>query len=358
MDQRKKIAVIPFVVLALVVGALAGLYRIGWIDIPASYAGQHGGLMVGSFLGTLICLERAVVIKKRLIFLIPLVSGLSGLFFILDLHIPAKLALIVAGAGLTSMFIYFYRKTKEVYHLVMLCGAVCWLVGNIILLVRNMYPITTTWWIAFLFLTIAGERLELTKFLPMTPIKRLSLFSGLVIFFAGLIVPFHTWGKYFFAGGLMITAIWLLKFDMAGKSLKRPGLSRYSAIALITGYVWLLVSGLFFVKGEMAGYLYDAALHSFFIGFVFSMIFAHGPIILPGIAGISFKPYHPALYVWLILLHTSLAMRIGADLAFNIELRMWGGMINAIVILAFFVSLGLIVKFGHIKEPGRVKMAK
>lgn len=191
MNKSKKIVVIPFVVLGLVTGALAGLYRIGWIDISTSYTGHHGGLMVGSFLGTLICMERAVVIKKKLIFLIPLTAGLSGMFFVFNQPIPAKLALIVAGAGLASMFIYFYQKSKELYHLVMLLGAVCWLTGNVLLLVKNMYPEPTAWWIGFLFLTIAGERLELTKFLPMTRVKRLALFSALVIFFAGLIAPFH-----------------------------------------------------------------------------------------------------------------------------------------------------------------------
>lgn len=357
MNQIKKIAVIPFVLIGLVTGILAGLYRIGWIDLSASYAGQHGGLMVGSFLGTLICLERAVVIKKKLIFLIPLVAGLSGLLFLLNMNMPAKAALVLAGIGLTSMFIYFYRKTKETYHLVMLAGALCWLTGNVLLLVKQLYPAATTWWIGFLFLTIAGERLELTRFLPVTRLKRFILFLSLGLFITSLVVPFHTWGKYLFASGLIVAAIWLLKYDMAGKSLKREGLSRYSGTALISGYVWLLISGLFFLKGEMTGYLYDAALHTFFIGFVFSMIFAHGPIILPGIAGIHFKPYHPLLYVWLILLHLSLATRIGADLAFNVDLRMWSGMINAIVILAFFISMAAIVKFGRPKEASAHKLA-
>jgi hypothetical protein len=55
---------------------------------------------------------------------------------------------------------------------------------------------------------------------------------------------------------------------------------------------------------------YIPAIHTFFLGFVFSMIFAHGPIILPGVLGISIKPYHPLLYVWLFFLHASWTIRL------------------------------------------------
>lgn len=345
MDKKKKISIIPLVILGLVLGLLSGLYRIGWIDIPAGYAGQHGAIMVGSFIGTLVCLERAVVIKKKLIFLIPLISGTSILFFLTGYTMAAKIALIVGGIGLTSMFVYFYQKTKEMYHIIMLVGAMCWLIGNVILLIKNQYIIASGWWIGFLFLTIVGERLELTKFLPLNRMKLSILMGAVVIFILGLLVPFHTWGKYLMAAGLIVAGLWLLKFDMAGKAIKREGLSRYSGIALIAGYAWLIISGILFAKGELFGYLYDAALHSFFIGFVFSMIFAHAPIILPGVAGIIFKPYHPTLYIWLVLLHLSLALRIGANLNMNVDLRLWAGMINGIVILAFFINIVAIVFF-------------
>lgn len=339
MNNAKKIAIVPFVLLGLILGILAGLYRIGWIDIPASYAGQHGAIMVGSFIGTLICLERAVAIKKKLIFLIPLVCGLSALFFLAGFGAAARIVLVIAGIGLTGMFIYFYQKNKEIYHLIMLAGALCWLTGNVLLAIKNQFVISSGWWIGFLFLTIIGERLELTKFLPLNRFKLMLLIISATIFVAGLFLPFHAGGKYVMAIGLMSAAIWLLKYDMAGKSLKREGLSRFSGSALIAGYVWLLISGALFFKGEMFGYLYDAALHSFFIGFVFSMIFAHAPIIMPGVAGIVVKPYHPTLYIWLILLHLSLAIRIGANLALNADLRQWAGMLNGIIIIAFFINL-------------------
>jgi hypothetical protein len=62
------------------------------------------------------------------------------------------------------------------------------------------------------------------------------------------------------------------------------------AVCLIAGYVWLAVGGilwLLFAQLFGAGPRYDAMLHSIFLGFVFSMIFAHAPIILPTITGLS-----------------------------------------------------------------------
>jgi hypothetical protein len=54
---------------------------------------------------------------------------------------------------------------------------------------------------------------------------------------------------------------------------------------------------------------YDAALHAIFVGFVFSMVFGHAPVILPAVLRVKL-PYHPALYVPLALLHASLALRV------------------------------------------------
>ena len=42
-----------------------------------------------------------------------------------------------------------------------------------------------------------------------------------------------------------------------------------------------------FAQFFSAGPRYDAMLHSIFLGFVFSMIFAHAPIILPTITGLA-----------------------------------------------------------------------
>jgi len=54
---------------------------------------------------------------------------------------------------------------------------------------------------------------------------------------------------------------------------------------------------------------YDAALHAIFVGFVFSMVFGHAPVIVPAVLRVPL-PYHPALYGPLALLHASLVLRV------------------------------------------------
>ena len=43
---------------------------------------------------------------------------------------------------------------------------------------------------------------------------------------------------------LLLIALWLLRFDIARKTVRRSGLTRFIALNLLIGYVWLVVSGL------------------------------------------------------------------------------------------------------------------
>lgn len=315
----------------------------GWEYPLTVVAGKHGALMVGSFLGTLISLERAVVIKYRWVMLVPFFSGISLVFFMLGMDVLAFSALALGSLGQSVMMYYFLTRYKEMYLGVMLAGSVCWLVGNLMWLVWGMYPLAAPWWIAFLLLIITGERLELTRFLPITRRSKQFLLVALGIFLAGIIIPFHGFGRYLAAVGLIIIGIWLLKYDMATKSVKRDGQHKFSALLLLTGYAWLIISGGMILTGDIYGFIYDAVLHCFFIGFVFSMIFAHGPVILPGVLGISIKPYHWILYVPAIILEGSLLIRVIADILALDEWRRWAGMWNGIAILLFFITMAVLI---------------
>ena len=344
MQNRKLLPLIlPLVFISLLAGVWAGWLRIGWEYPLTVVAGKHGALMVGSFLGTLISLERAVVIKNSWVMLVPFLSGLSFLFFALDMDTWAFSMLALGSLGQVIMMSYFLDRYKELYLGVMLAGSICWLVGNLMWLVWGLYPLAAPWWIAFLLLIITGERLELTRFLPIKKSQKQFLLIALGIFLAGIIVPFHGNGRYLAAAGLVFVGLWLLKYDMATKSVKRDGQHKFSAILLLTGYAWLIVSGTMMLAGDLYGFIYDAVLHSFFIGFVFSMIFAHGPVILPGVLGISIKPYHWILYVPAIILEASLVLRIIADILSLEDLRRWGGMWNGIAILLFFMGMAVLI---------------
>ncbi len=90
-------------------------------------------------------------------------------------------------------------------------------------------------------------------------------------------------------------------------------------------------------------YSYDILVHSFFIGYAFAMIFAHGPIILPGVLGITSKPFHPVLYGWLFLVQGSLLLRLLADSLFSLEWRKLSGILSGAGILLYFITLVVLV---------------
>jgi hypothetical protein len=114
---------------------------------------------------------------------------------------------------------------------------------------------------------------------------------------------------------------------------------RFTAVALLCGYAWLAVGGgLALWWGDVAaGPRYDAILHAVFVGFVFSMIFGHAPIIVPALLRRSIG-YRPTFYVHLAALHASLLLRIAGDVTAWIPGRQWGGLVNVLAVLLFFVN--------------------
>jgi hypothetical protein len=165
-------------------------------------------------------------------------------------------------------------------------------------------------------------------------------FAGrLGLYLAGLFVSLGAFG----AGvrlsgvGLLALGLWLVRYDIARKTVRQTGLTRFIAACLLPGYVWLLFAGglwLWWADQFVAGPVYDAMLHSLLLGCVISMIFGHAPIIVPAVLRVAMK-YRPAFYVHLVLLHIGLVMRVAGDLSFNPSLRMCGGMFSVVAILVF-----------------------
>ena len=139
---------------------------------------------------------------------------------------------------------------------------------------------------------------------------------------------------------LFAFAAWLLRFDFAWLNIRSPGLPRFMAVCLLSGYVWLLVTAsLVGAKWQQtSGFIYDAALHTFFIGFVFSMIFGHAPVIFPAVLGL------PVQFRWtsrvpVIVLHGSLLMRLIGDLTGLFSVRVWRASGNAVAVELFLMNM-------------------
>jgi hypothetical protein len=302
----------------------------------------HGAIMVGGFLGTLITLEKIIPLRKNILYLIPLVSGGSVAFFFAGMPAHSLASLSTASAGLSTVFLIYWIRDKSLVYLLMLIGAICWLVGNISLIKTNFYPVAIPWWMAFVLFVITAERLELMKFLPVSRNQKFVFVGSLMLFVLGCAISFHGMGSYFAALALASASLWLMRYDVVGINLRKEKLTRYVGIALLSAYFALLLSGIFILILTDQPFGYDIVVHSFFIGFVFSMIFAHGPIILPGVLGVSTKPYHPVLYFWLLVLHGSWIARVVADTALNMEVKKYSGIASAVAIVGYFLSIVII----------------
>jgi hypothetical protein len=340
---------VPLLVLALAslfVGVGAGLARFGWsFPLPSpELSALHGPLMVSAFFGTVISLERAVAVGRRWTYLGPLLTGLSGVAALLGAPLTPVAALTLAGSAIMlGASAAIYHKQRELFTLTLALGAASWTFGSLLWFAGRPVYMLVPWWIAFLVLTIAGERLELSRLLPASPRTKRVFATLVVALLSGVVVSVFAWTVGTFVLGFALTglALWLMRQDVARHTVKTSGLTRYIAVCLLAGYVWLGIAGsAILVQGglDVGGPAYDAALHALLLGFVFSMVFGHAPIIFPAVLRVA-VPYHAYFYVPLTLLHASLVVRLAGDFALSPDGRAWGGVLNAIALAAFMLGM-------------------
>ena len=157
-------------------------------------------------------------------------------------------------------------------------------------------------------------------------------------------MSFHGAGNIVCGLALACVSIWLLRNDLIAINLKKHSVSLFIGITLLCGYIALLLTGIFFFLRSDQWFTYDAMVHCFFLGFAFSMIFAHGPMILPGILGINATPFSKVLYLWMILLQTSWMMRIFGDVLSSLEIRKLSGLLSVVAILGYFITMAILTK--------------
>jgi len=337
---------LPFLALGIVcllLGLAGGLGRLG-IALPSLRPGLvafHGPLLVAGFLGTLVSLERAVALGRPWAFAAPLAAGAGALGFSFAPGPGPALVLTLAGVVLLANLVTLQRVQPSWAGATIAAGAACWAMGSALLAAGFSIPALVPWWIAFLALTIAGERLELARYLALSASDRTSFAAACAALIAGATLAFvdAAAGARVLGAGLVGLALWLALRDMARRSIRREGLTRFSGVCLLSGYGWLGVAGVLgLAAGALsAGPLYDAWLHSFFLGFVMAMIFGHAPIIFPSILARPI-PFRRGFYAHLALLHASLALRVAGDLLALPDAVRLGGIGNVLAILLFFAS--------------------
>jgi hypothetical protein len=332
--------------LSTMYGVWLGLLRLGWI-LPLPRPDQlilHGPLMIGGFLGTLIGLERAVGIARPWAYAAPLSSAAGAAMLVFGPpENPGPLLITCASALVLGVFVSVVWTQPTLFASTMLAGAAAWLTGNALWSAGFAIYRVVLWWIAFLVLTIAGERLELNRLLRPTRAVRAAFIAAafVVLIGASTIVWFPGVGVRLTGVGLLALSAWLAMNDIARRTIRQRGVTRYIAVCLLSGYMWLCAGGVIAAASGAyePGVVYDALLHAVFLGFVMSMVFGHAPIVFPAITGRP-MPFRPTFYAPLVLLHASVGLRLIGDLNDSLAgYRRWGGLLNAITLLAFVMNV-------------------
>lgn len=338
---------LPFLFLAiacLLIGIVTGLARAGvvtpdWLSI---HTGFHSIFMISGFFGTVIGLERAVAIHKPWAFIAPLMSAFGALLILMNQ--PESLAaslFVIAGCVFTTANIRVTLIQPAIYTITLLTGAGLWLVGNTGWLISDNAWISIPFGLSFLVLTIAGERLEMTRFLPP---RKYATYAFLCI--SGLLLvgtfmsALTSFGNNTLLGlSYALLALWLMQFDIVRKTIRKAGITRFVAVCLLNGYLWLLIGGIFLGDVLNVGsYQRDAAIHAIGLGFIFSMVIGHAPIIFPAVVRLAI-PFSGIFYIPLAVINLGLVLRFAATVVSSHEMRQAGAILSAVAIITFLACV-------------------
>ncbi|MDQ0373559.1 hypothetical protein [Cellulomonas humilata] len=354
--------------LRLVLLAPAGLAMLAGLDgallllgVPAPIrldrlADVHGQLMVLGVVGTLVALERAVAVRRRLAFSSPLLLAAGSLALLSTAPLAVGHALHLAGTvALVGTYVVVWRRQPAPAIAVQGAGAAAAVGSALLLLAGVPVPVVTPWFVAFLVLTVVGERVELMRVAaPPASVRAGIVVAGLALLLGSAIALLHPRAGGAVLGlALVSLAVLLARHDVARRTVRSTGLPRFMALAMVAGFAWLAVAGGVWLLGGAVtdGRAYDAVLHAVFLGFVMSMVMAHAPVILPAVLRRPL-PYRPVMLAPLILLHLSLAFRlvVGDGWGSVAAVRV-GGVANVVAVLAFLAVAVWSVAVGPPARP-------
>ncbi len=323
---------------AALTGVLAGLARVG---IPVGWgpssAAWHGPLLVLGLFATLISLERAVALGATWAVGVPVFGAVTGAALLWRLPVAPWLA-VTCAVGLVGVNVALVRRRPALFGWLTCSGSVLLLVGDLAWAAGRPIPAVTAAWIAFLVLTIVGERVRWSR-AAVTP-RWASRLLALLAMGLGLAAGAHAAGidgaSRAFGASLVLVAAWQGRFDVARQAVAQSGSSRYIAIGVLGGVAWLAAAGLLLAWWPLppAGPRYDAMLHAVLVGYVFSVVLAHAPTMLQAVAAVH-VPFTAALYAPMAVLHVSVLVRIAGDLADVLWLRRIGSIGNALALALF-----------------------
>ena len=327
---------------SLLAGLNAALMLLG-LPAPinaAAWSEIHGMVLALGFVGTLIALERAVALGTRLGYVSPLLLGAGSTLLLTGLpRFAGKLGLLAGMAALVWVYLPLWRRQRDHAVLIQLLGAALGTGAALLWLGGVEMSLLLPWLVAFLVLTIVGERIELARITmgPLAGIRALQL-SWLLTFSVVASLLNAQWGTIAFGVALVILTIWMAAHDVARRTVRATGATRFMAACMLAGYAWLLVAAITWCFGFPSGRAgYDTVIHAVFLGFTLSMIIAHSSTILPAILRRPL-PYRPMMWAPAILLWAGLLLRLWVGNGLG-SAWAWqaGGAANIIALLLFLL---------------------
>ncbi len=341
---------------------LAGLARVGIaVAWGPTYGAWHGPLLVVGLFVTLISLERALALGSPLALMVPALGAATGAALLLRLPAAPWLA-ACAAMGLVGINVAIVRRKAATFSVLTLVGSGVLLWGSLAWAMGRPLAAVVPAWMAFLVLTIVGERVRWSRGVA-TPRRATHVLVLLSVTFAlascAQTVGMGAAGAVAGATAVLLAA-WQARYDVARHALGQAGAQHYVAVGVLAGVAWLAVAGVLLLLGPLppAGPRYDAVLHAVLLGYVFSTVFAHAPTMLAAVAGFH-VPFTKSLHIPMVLLHASLAARVAGDLADALVLRRIGSIGNALAMAVFVTVMsgaGLSARWRRSREPeGRLE---
>ena len=344
--NKKGFLVIPLTL--LIIGVLTGFSRLLSIyhsrDSPiypiseamdrylSKLYGIHSHIIVLGFIALLILFERFSGYSKgysKHILLSGLIFGSLGIFLlILSVTILKSLYYLSLGLILIPALSFLgYISINRRY--INLNTSILWISSYIIYILAvsidlfsisvpiNIYPLYI---LLYPILFILGERLELTRFIPIgreayiiiPTLTGLIVINMIFILFGGRYILLGIFNDFI----LILLTLYLIYIDPTVWGKGRDVKSIYLSTHLRIGYIMLLAGILtnlssFYIIGFN---LYDLSTHLLALGFVGSMLIGHGPIVISQLLG--FKPRFS--YIPVSILLTSILLRGLVDIGYSL----------------------------------------
>lgn len=335
---------------AMLSGLAGGLVRIGWPLLPERLVAPvalHSALMVCGFFGFGISLERAAALKKPLAWAAPALAAAGTIAALALQPMLAGVLWLAAALALVLVYVTVLRREPALYTAIEGAGALVWAGGTLWWLLAHPFSVVVAWWASFLVLTIVGERRELARFVPLSDKARRGYIAMAVVHGVALVALALPGLEHPIAGGLWWLSMslfsgWLLRYDLACRpKVQRLGWTLHTARSLRLGYTWMMLAGVWGLVNGLRGMPLDSPgpLHMLLLGFVFSMVFGHAPIMLPALLRTPISAPGPFAFVPVVLMTLGVALRAAGDMVGSGGVRAGAGALQAAAILTFAFTM-------------------